>query len=73
MSFIAKLHTNEVGIALHLVATMLTNQFPPWTTLAITPVTIAGTDNVILRLGDEFYISQPRTPLADVLAAGSKG
>lgn len=64
MSFIAKLHADEVDIDLNLVTSMLASQFPQWAALAITPVAIAGTDNVMLRLGDELYIRLPRTPSA---------
>ena len=64
MSFIAKLHADEVDIDLNLVTSMLTDQFPQWAALAIAPVAIAGTDNVMLRLGDELYIRLPRTPSA---------
>lgn len=64
MSFIAKLHADEVDIDLHLVTSMLASQFPQWAALAIAPVAIAGTDNAMLRLGDELYIRLPRTPSA---------
>lgn len=64
MSFIAKLHADEVDIDLNLVTSMLADQFPQWAALAIAPVVIAGTDNVMLRLGDELYIRLPRTPSA---------
>jgi hypothetical protein len=47
VNFIAKLHADEVDIGLNLVTSMLAGHFPHWAALAITPVAIAGTDNVM--------------------------
>ena len=56
-----KMHDNEADIDAPLVKQLLREQFPEWAALPIKPVTSAGTDNVIYRLGTDMCIRLPRT------------
>jgi aminoglycoside phosphotransferase (APT) family kinase protein len=54
----------RVVVGIELVHRLLGTQFPAWSGLAITPVTPAGTDNAIFRLGDDMLIRMPRVDWA---------
>ncbi|ASC78148.1 aminoglycoside phosphotransferase family protein [Serratia sp. SRS-8-S-2018] len=64
MNAIPKIHADEAEISLPHVRAMLAEQFPAWAALPIELVTTGGTDNVMLRLGDELLIRLPRTASA---------
>lgn len=61
---IAKLHDGEPDVDVEQVALMISDQFPSWAGLPLTPVASTGTDNVMLRLGDELVVRLPRTASA---------
>ena len=56
-----KMHANEVNTDVYLVGRMLREQFPQWADLSIEPVSTAGTDNALYRLGDDLVVRLPRT------------
>lgn len=58
------MHEGEVETSPALVRRLLTAQFPQWRELPITPVTSAGTDNAIYRLGAEMAVRLPRVDWA---------
>lgn len=55
-----KMHVNEVDIDVSLVNRLLAAQFPQWAELPIFPVTSAGTDNALFRLGNAMAVRLPR-------------
>ncbi len=55
-----KMHANEVEINQPLVRRLLSDQFPQWADLPLTPVESAGTDNAIFRLGLQMAVRLPR-------------
>lgn len=55
-----KMHENEVETNQALVRRLLAAQFPQWAELPISPVSSAGTDNAIYRLGDDMAVRLPR-------------
>lgn len=55
------LHADEVEVDDDTVRRLIDHQFPDWARLAITPAG-HGTDNRMLRLGDDFVVRLPRTP-----------
>lgn len=57
-----KLHSGEIDISAGLAARLIAEQFPDWTRLPIRPVTSAGTECVLYRLGDDLVIRLPRRP-----------
>lgn len=57
---IGKMHDDEVDIDEHLVRRLLGAQFPQWADLPLTPVSSAGTDNAMYRLGDDLAVRVPR-------------
>lgn len=59
-----KMHTSELNTSEHLVAKLISNQFPELTDLPIAQVKHYGTDNAIFRLGDEYAIRLPRVEYA---------
>ena len=59
---IPKLHADEVDLDVAQVARMIARRFPHWAALPLTPVPSPGTDNVMLRLGDELVVRLPRHP-----------
>lgn len=61
---IAKLHDGEPDVDVEQVAVMINDQFPSWAGLPLTPVASTGTDNVMLRLGEELVVRLPRTASA---------
>lgn len=54
------MHADEVVTDTALVRRLLAEQYPRWADLSITPVTSAGTDNALYRLGDELVARLPR-------------
>lgn len=61
-----RLHENEVPVEEALARTLVRNQFPQWTHLSIIQIVSGGTDNAVLRLGDELALRIPIVPDADV-------
>lgn len=59
-----KMHDDEVETSVALVARLLSAQFPQWADLPITPVSSAGTDNALYRLGDKLAVRLPRVSWA---------
>jgi len=57
---VAKMHAGERATSVSLVRRLLQAQFPHWADLAIKPVTSAGTDNAIYRLGSDLSVRLPR-------------
>ncbi|GIK38091.1 MAG: hypothetical protein BroJett011_19240 [Chloroflexota bacterium] len=57
-----KMHDDEVDITASLVARLLTAQFPQWAELPLKPVSSAGTDNALYRLGTDLVVRLPRIP-----------
>lgn len=55
-----KLHADEVDIDTASIGLMIKDQFPQWAGLPLVPVSPSGTDNVMLRLGDELVVRLPR-------------
>jgi aminoglycoside phosphotransferase (APT) family kinase protein len=55
-----KMHADEVDTDESLVRRLLAAQFPQWADLPISPVSSAGTDNALYRLGDEMVARLPR-------------
>ncbi len=55
-----KMHADEVATDPCLVRRLLAAQFPDWADLTIEPVTSAGTDNAIYRLGTGMVVRMPR-------------
>ena len=55
-----KMHADELDIDAALVRRLLAVQFPSWSALALEPVTSAGTDNAIFRLGTDMVVRLPR-------------
>jgi aminoglycoside phosphotransferase (APT) family kinase protein len=57
-----KLHAGEIDISTGLAAKLIAAQFPHWAGLPVRPVSSAGTECVLYRLGDELVIRLPRRP-----------
>jgi aminoglycoside phosphotransferase (APT) family kinase protein len=55
-----KMHDNEVETDVSLVRRLLAAQFPQWANLPVIPVSSAGTDNALYRLGNEMAVRLPR-------------
>jgi len=58
-------HDNELPIDADLVARLVADQFPQWSSLELRRVVSNGTDNAMFRLGDELVVRMPRLPGAD--------
>ena len=58
------MHADEVDIDAALVRRLLRSQLPHWAELPIAPVSSAGTDNALYRLGDELVVRLPRVASA---------
>jgi aminoglycoside phosphotransferase (APT) family kinase protein len=54
------MHLGEVATDASLVRRLLVAQFPRWADLPIEPVSSAGTDNALYRLGDDMAVRLPR-------------
>ncbi len=59
------IHTKEVKLSLELVKQLLKEQFPDWASQDLQPLMHQGTDNVMLKLGDDKIIRLPRTLRAE--------
>jgi aminoglycoside phosphotransferase (APT) family kinase protein len=57
-------HVDEVVTDASLVRRLLVAQFPRWAQLPIEPITPAGTDNAVYRLGRRLAVRVPRIPAA---------
>jgi aminoglycoside phosphotransferase (APT) family kinase protein len=54
------MHVDELDIDVSLVRRLLVGQFPQWAELSLEPVTSAGTDNALYRLGHDMVVRLPR-------------
>lgn len=59
------LHKKEVQLSLEVVTQLLGDQFPDWAYQDIVPLNHQGTDNVMLKLGEDKIIRLPRTPRSE--------
>lgn len=57
---IKKLHDDEHDIDIDLAKDLVSGQFPEFSGLELTPIELQGTDNIVLRLGDDKMIRLPR-------------
>lgn len=57
---VGKMHDNEIETSVTLVKRLLAAQFPHWADLPVEPVSSAGTDNAIYRLGRDMAVRLPR-------------
>ncbi|MGB0934552.1 MAG: aminoglycoside phosphotransferase family protein [Alphaproteobacteria bacterium] len=55
------LHKNETKLSIEIIRELLNDQFPDWADLSIKPLSHQGTDNVMLKLGNDKIIRLPRT------------
>lgn len=58
----ARLHPDDVHIDTDLARRLLREQLPSYADLPLRQVSPLGTENVVLRLGDDFAIRMPRHP-----------
>ena len=56
------MHVGETVVTLTQAAGLLAAQFPAWAALPLVPLTVAGSDNVMIRLGDDLVLRFPRLP-----------
>jgi aminoglycoside phosphotransferase (APT) family kinase protein len=68
-----KLHAGEIDISAGLAARLIAEQFPHWARLPVRPVSSAGTECVLYRLGDDLVIRLPRRPGESLDAVLSQG
>jgi aminoglycoside phosphotransferase (APT) family kinase protein len=61
------MHEGERVVTPELAARLVAEQFPPWAGLPVRALDVAGSDNVMLRLGEELVLRFPRV----VSAVGS--
>ena len=54
------MHANEIKTSVEVIKRLLDEQFPHWAELPIKPVSSAGTDNALYRLGDDMVVRMPR-------------
>src|SRR5690242_5551896 len=54
------MRADEVDTSTALVGRLIGAQFPQWADLHIVPVSSAGTDNALYRLGDDLVVRLPR-------------
>lgn len=55
-----KMHEDELNIDLFLVQKLVSTQFPKWKDLPLKPISSAGTDNALYRLGNDMIVRLPR-------------
>ena len=55
-----RMHRDEFSVDSSLAHELITKQFPQWQHLPLTPVSSAGTDNALFRLGMEMVVRLPR-------------
>jgi aminoglycoside phosphotransferase (APT) family kinase protein len=67
------LHAGEIDISADLAARLIAVQFPHWAGLPIRPVSSAGTECVLYRLGDDLVIRLPRRPGENLDAVLTQG
>jgi aminoglycoside phosphotransferase (APT) family kinase protein len=67
-----RLHIDEIPTDLTLAQRLITAQFPQWAALPLAPVTAAGTDHALYRLGDNMVMRLPRTARAAAQADKEK-
>jgi aminoglycoside phosphotransferase (APT) family kinase protein len=67
---VPRLHADEVETDAALVRRLLTSQFPQWRDLPIEPVSTAGAECAVYRLGDRMAVRLPR--LGIVASRGQK-
>lgn len=58
------MHDNEFPLDLPLVRQLIATQFPHWADLPLRTFPSSGTDNLMVRLGEEMVIRLPRIPSA---------
>lgn len=69
------MHADELEVDADLVRGLIAEQFPQWTALPVHRVAGAGTDNAIVRIGDDLVArlplrpADPTTQLAEVVGA----
>ncbi|HEX3926247.1 MAG TPA: phosphotransferase [Streptosporangiaceae bacterium] len=68
-----QLHAGEIDISTGLAARLIAEQFPHWAGLPVHPVSSAGTECVLYRLGDDLVIRLPRRPGAGIDAILTHG
>jgi aminoglycoside phosphotransferase (APT) family kinase protein len=68
-----KLHAGEIDISAGLAARLIAEQFPQWAGLPVRPVSSAGTECVLYRLGDDLVIRLPRRPGESLDAIMARG
>jgi len=56
----ADMHDGEIRVDPMVVARLVASQFPRWAHLSVVPIPSAGTDNSMLRLGDDMLVRLPR-------------
>ncbi|MBM3263696.1 MAG: aminoglycoside phosphotransferase family protein [candidate division Zixibacteria bacterium] len=59
-STVVKMHADEADTDVSLVRRLLAAQFPQWADLGIHPVSSAGTDHALYRIGDDLVARFPR-------------
>ena len=60
-----KMHADEIAIDTALVRQLLAGQFPHWAELPLRPITSAGTDHAIFRLGETMSVRLARIGWAE--------
>jgi aminoglycoside phosphotransferase (APT) family kinase protein len=63
------LHDDEVPVTADDVRRLVAAQLPRWKDLPVTPLTEAGTDHLLFRLGDELVARMPKIAWASEQAA----
>jgi aminoglycoside phosphotransferase (APT) family kinase protein len=58
------MHEGERVVTPELAARLVAEQFPLWAGLPVRPMAVAGSDNVMLRLGEELVLRFPRVASA---------
>ncbi len=54
------MHPDEVATDVGVVRRLISDQFPQWANLPLSPVASAGTDNALYRLGHELVVRLPK-------------
>lgn len=58
------MHEGERVVTPSLAVGLVAEQFPQWVGLALQPLAVAGSDNVMIRLGDDLVLRFPRVASA---------
>lgn len=64
------MHEGEVVVAPELATRLVAGQFPEWVGLPLRAVGVAGSDNVMIRLGDDMVLRFPRVASAVTVLEG---